>query len=365
MARYSKNDRRREWKYIRAQKIGFKKKKEETLEDSEKRKEDKIRKQKEENERKRKEKQRETAKISASESTTNSSEDAMDLDGIGTSTSTAAAIQKKRTSNGGLGPSIYTEMIEKKRQQFKTLFKETGIVDIISQVLNALYQEKEWPKNPKDFISRHFSTILNGGKDPEQLCQELRQENERMRLENAEMEDISTGLTSQLPPVFDSDISMEEKEEKDENEEENEEEPPAIEPPAPDPVPKASTPKTPTAIPSEIQKVIPKPASPKPATTKLVSPTTVPASVFTETPDPAPIPAPAPAPVPAKPVDLSNPETMTWADMQRMMEEDRAKEAVEQKPPPKKAAKKKEETPEELEKKERIRRETKETERRC
>jgi len=67
------------------------KKKEEPLEDSEKRKEDKIRKQKEENERKRK------AKITASESTTNSSEDAMELDGIGTNTSITniAAIQKK------------------------------------------------------------------------------------------------------------------------------------------------------------------------------------------------------------------------------------------------------------------------------
>jgi len=277
----------------------------------------------------------------------------MEVDGIITSTSSnIAAMQKKRTSNGGLAPnSIYSEVIEKKRQQFKALFNETGIVDIISQVLNALYKEKEWPKNPKDFIGRHFSTILNGGKDPEQLCQELRQENERIRLENAEMEDISDGLTNQFPPVFDADISMDEEI----NREGEEEEPPAIEPLALDPVPtKVSTPK----VTAEIPKVIPKPASPK-ATPKMVQP---PAPVITEAPDPV-TEAPDLDPIvtehtlkteeikPAKPIDLSNPTTMTWADMERMMEEDRAKEAPEQKAPPKKSIKKKEETPEELEKK--------------
>jgi len=282
----------------------------------------------------------------------------MEVDGIITSTSSnIAAMQKKRTSNGGLAPnSIYSEVIEKKRQQFKALFNETGIVDIISQVLNALYKEKEWPKNPKDFIGRHFSTILNGGKDPEQLCQELRQENERIRLENAEMEDISDGLTNQFPPVFDADISMDEEINREGEEVEEEEQPPAIEPLALDPVPtKVSTPK----VTAEIPKVIPKPASPKVATPKMVQP---PAPVITEAPDPV-TEAPDLDPIvtehtlkteeikPAKPIDLSNPTTMTWADMERMMEEDRAKEAAEQKAPPKKSIKKKEETPEELEKK--------------
>jgi len=174
-------------------------------------------------------------------------------------------------------------------------------VDTISRALNTLYEEKEWPKNPKEFISKYFTTILYNGLDAEQL----QIENEKIKQENAEMEELINGFTNAVPPVGFGDIM--------------DDEPPEMEPPKPTPQKRAS-------IVDTQKSTTPKAAA---SPTQASAPVSVPASTAASAPDPTPVPAPTPAPV--KPVDMTNPENMTWADIQRMMEEDKAREAAEKK----------------------------------
>nr|XP_046256534.1 c-Myc-binding protein-like [Scatophagus argus] len=88
---------------------------------------------------------------------------------------------------------------DSKREQFRRYLEKTGVLDSLTSVLVALYEQQEKPKNALEFIRENLSTADTTSADSETLLQEvtdLRQRCARLAEEN---KDLKTRLQHYEP----------------------------------------------------------------------------------------------------------------------------------------------------------------------
>ncbi|KAM3596032.1 uncharacterized protein V6R79_007230 [Siganus canaliculatus] len=77
---------------------------------------------------------------------------------------------------------------ESKREQFRRYLEKSGVLDTITNVLVALYEESDKPENPLDFIKLHLGSpeldaeaLRAEVADLHQKCNVLMEENKELR----------------------------------------------------------------------------------------------------------------------------------------------------------------------------------------
>ncbi|XP_028675002.1 C-Myc-binding protein [Erpetoichthys calabaricus] len=79
---------------------------------------------------------------------------------------------------------------ESKREQFRRYLEKAGVLDSLTNVLVALYEEPEKPNNALDFLKQHLGVIGPETADVETLraeVAELRQKYDTVMEENKEL----------------------------------------------------------------------------------------------------------------------------------------------------------------------------------
>ncbi|XP_032899400.1 C-Myc-binding protein [Amblyraja radiata] len=79
---------------------------------------------------------------------------------------------------------------DSRREQFRRYLEKGGVLDALTKVLVALYEEPEKPNNAMDFLKRHLGTTGPETADVETLrleVTELRQKYEALLEENKEL----------------------------------------------------------------------------------------------------------------------------------------------------------------------------------
>ncbi|XP_061675999.1 C-Myc-binding protein [Syngnathoides biaculeatus] len=87
-----------------------------------------------------------------------------------------------------------------KREQFRRYLEKVGVVDSLTSVLVALYEQPEKPTNALEFVKQHLGTPGLTAADTEALQQEvvdLRQRCARLEEENL---DLKARLQRHEPP---------------------------------------------------------------------------------------------------------------------------------------------------------------------
>ncbi|XP_005988799.1 C-Myc-binding protein [Latimeria chalumnae] len=80
--------------------------------------------------------------------------------------------------------------VDSKREQFRRYLEKAGVLDSLTKVLVALYEEPEKPNNALDFLKQHLGTTGPETADVETLrleVAELRQKYEAALEENKEL----------------------------------------------------------------------------------------------------------------------------------------------------------------------------------
>ncbi|CAL1538022.1 unnamed protein product [Lymnaea stagnalis] len=92
-----------------------------------------------------------------------------------------------------------------KREEFRKYLEKAGIVDILTKILVALYEEPEKPNNALDFLKQHLNACGPETADVEALkleVTELRQKCEQLQEENTELK----ARIQQLEPPIEPDV---------------------------------------------------------------------------------------------------------------------------------------------------------------
>ncbi|KAL3059839.1 c-Myc-binding protein-like [Trematomus bernacchii] len=79
---------------------------------------------------------------------------------------------------------------DSKREQFRRYLEKTGVVDSLTSVLVALYEQPDKPNNALEFVKQHLNSAGQSSADSEALQQEvidLRQRNACLVEENKEL----------------------------------------------------------------------------------------------------------------------------------------------------------------------------------
>ena len=81
---------------------------------------------------------------------------------------------------------------ESKKQEFRKYLEKSGVIDALTKVLVGLYEEPERPPNAVDYIMRYMGAPT--GIDVEAI----RTENEKLRIDNTQLQDSIKELTQKL-----------------------------------------------------------------------------------------------------------------------------------------------------------------------
>uniref|UniRef100_A0A8C9SIF6 MYC binding protein n=1 Tax=Scleropages formosus TaxID=113540 RepID=A0A8C9SIF6_SCLFO len=90
----------------------------------------------------------------------------------------------------GLKTQNFGQASESKREQFRRYLEKAGVLDSLTNVLVALYEETDKPNNPLEFLRHHLGAAGPEATDTELLRQEvaeLRQKCDRLMEENKEL----------------------------------------------------------------------------------------------------------------------------------------------------------------------------------
>ncbi|XP_042279949.1 c-Myc-binding protein-like isoform X1 [Thunnus albacares] len=93
----------------------------------------------------------------------------------------------------------YRQASDPKREQFRRYLEKAGVVDSLTSVLVALYEQQEKPNNALEFVKQHLGAAGQASADTEALQQEvmdLRQRCSRLAEEN---KDLKTRLQQYEP----------------------------------------------------------------------------------------------------------------------------------------------------------------------
>ncbi|KAM8767755.1 C-Myc-binding protein [Acanthopagrus schlegelii] len=88
---------------------------------------------------------------------------------------------------------------ESKREQFRRYLEKSGVLDTITSVLVALYEETDKPNNALDFIKLHLGTTGPEPVDAEALRMELADLQQKFNLLMEENKELKNKLMQYEP----------------------------------------------------------------------------------------------------------------------------------------------------------------------
>ncbi|KAL7868920.1 hypothetical protein SRHO_G00103040 [Serrasalmus rhombeus] len=88
---------------------------------------------------------------------------------------------------------------ESKREQFRRYLEKAGVLDSLTNVLVALYEETEKPNNALEFIRQHLGTGEPDSADAESLRLELKELQQKHDLLLEENKDLKRRLLQYEP----------------------------------------------------------------------------------------------------------------------------------------------------------------------
>ncbi|XP_072530145.1 C-Myc-binding protein [Salminus brasiliensis] len=92
---------------------------------------------------------------------------------------------------------------ESKREQFRRYLEKAGVLDSLTNVLVALYEETEKPNNALEFIRQHLGTAGPDSADVESLRLELTELQQKYDLLVEENRELRNRLLQYEPPAED------------------------------------------------------------------------------------------------------------------------------------------------------------------
>lgn len=84
------------------------------------------------------------------------------------------------------------EDLEETQEEFRKYLDQTGLVKVLTSIIHRLYEEKQWPDDPLEFVRYHLECPIDVNVDG------LKAENEALRLKNEELEITLDSLMDQL-----------------------------------------------------------------------------------------------------------------------------------------------------------------------
>ncbi|KAG5858001.1 c-Myc-binding protein-like [Anguilla rostrata] len=88
---------------------------------------------------------------------------------------------------------------ESKREQFRRYLEKAGVLDSLTSVLIALYEENEKPNNALDFLKQHLGVVSPEPADVETLRLELADLNQKYELLLEENKELKNRLSQYEP----------------------------------------------------------------------------------------------------------------------------------------------------------------------
>ncbi|XP_057397886.1 c-Myc-binding protein-like [Balaenoptera acutorostrata] len=88
---------------------------------------------------------------------------------------------------------------DSKREQFRRYLEKSGVLDTLTKVLVALYEEPEKPKSALDFLKHHLGAATPENPEIELLCLELAEMKEKYEA-IVEENKLKTKLAQYEPP---------------------------------------------------------------------------------------------------------------------------------------------------------------------
>ncbi|KAM6967374.1 C-Myc-binding protein [Aplochiton taeniatus] len=88
---------------------------------------------------------------------------------------------------------------DSKREQFRRYLEKAGVLDSLTSVLVALYEETEKPTNALDFLKQNLGVAGHESADTESLQQELNEIRQRCELLTEENKELKTRLQRYEP----------------------------------------------------------------------------------------------------------------------------------------------------------------------
>ncbi|KAM9353778.1 c-Myc-binding protein-like [Symphorus nematophorus] len=88
---------------------------------------------------------------------------------------------------------------DSKREQFRRYLEKAGVVDSLTSVLVALYEQPERPSNALEFVKEHFCAVGLMSADTEALQQEVKDLRQRCARLEEENKDLKTRLLRYEP----------------------------------------------------------------------------------------------------------------------------------------------------------------------
>uniref|UniRef100_A0AAY5KV60 c-Myc-binding protein n=1 Tax=Esox lucius TaxID=8010 RepID=A0AAY5KV60_ESOLU len=92
---------------------------------------------------------------------------------------------------------------ESKREQFRRYLEKAGVLDSLTNVLVALYEETEKPNNALDFLKHHLGVAGAEPADTEALRLELSELQQKLDLLTEENRDLRNRLQQYEPEPVD------------------------------------------------------------------------------------------------------------------------------------------------------------------
>ncbi|XP_066573650.1 C-Myc-binding protein [Amia ocellicauda] len=92
---------------------------------------------------------------------------------------------------------------ESKREQFRRYLEKAGVLDSLTNVLIALYEENEKPNNALDFLKQHLGVSGPEAADVEALRVELAELRQKYELVLEENKELKAKLLHYEPPQED------------------------------------------------------------------------------------------------------------------------------------------------------------------
>ncbi|GCB71190.1 hypothetical protein scyTo_0010947 [Scyliorhinus torazame] len=89
---------------------------------------------------------------------------------------------------------------DSRREQFCRYLEKAGVLDMLTQVLDALYEEPEKPNNAMDFLKQHLGTAGPETADVETLRLEVIELRQKYELLLEENKDLKAKLAQFDPP---------------------------------------------------------------------------------------------------------------------------------------------------------------------
>ncbi|KAM8736038.1 c-Myc-binding protein-like [Acanthopagrus schlegelii] len=86
-----------------------------------------------------------------------------------------------------------------KREQFRRYLEKAGVIDSLTSVLVALYEQQDRPSNAMEFIKEHLGAVGQASTDTEALQQEVVDLRQRCTLLAEENKDLKTRLQQYEP----------------------------------------------------------------------------------------------------------------------------------------------------------------------